>query len=144
MIRYCETKQFWRKIVIPGPSLNPNNFDTRNFLKHRRVPRQNFSVLWDKNFRRKMENLNVPPPPLIQSFSIPEINATVKDSPTEISALLDKKFSTVNLDTPPPPVLSINFFPTGNFLKHSTEGFTYKIFRHCEKKNFHRKSKIVT
>ena len=25
-------------------------FDTRNFLKHRRVPRRSFSALWDENF----------------------------------------------------------------------------------------------
>ena len=37
-----------------------------------------------------------------------------------------------------PPLLSINFFATGNFLKHSTEGFPYKIFRHCETKNFRK------
>ena len=28
-------------------------FDTRNFLKHRRVPRQNFSALWDESFSSK-------------------------------------------------------------------------------------------
>ena len=78
------------------------------------------------------------PPPLIQTFSIPEINATVKDSPTEIFGT-EKKISTEKLDTPP-PLLFINFLATGNFLKHSTEGFPYEIFRHCETKNFRRKN----
>ena len=91
IFRYCETKQVWRKIVIPAASLIPNIFryqnfsetekgssskcfdtvrqnnfdgkswypppllsptffDTRNFLKHRRVPLRSFSALWDKNF----------------------------------------------------------------------------------------------
>ncbi len=54
------------------------------------------------------------------------------------SALWDKKFSTENLDTPP-PLLSINFFATGKFLKHSTEGFLYEMFRYCKTKNFRRK-----
>ena len=57
------------------------------------------------------------------------------------SALWDNKFSTENLDTPPPP-LSINFIATGKFLKHSTEGFLYEMFRYCKTKNFRRK--IVT
>ena len=90
------------------------------------------------------ENLDTPPPPLIQTFSIPEINETLKDSPPPLRkflALWDKKFSIENLETPPPPppLLSINFFATGNFLKHSTEGFTYQIFRHCETKKIRQK-----
>ena len=31
MIRYCETKQFWRKIVIPAPSHIPNVFRYQKF-----------------------------------------------------------------------------------------------------------------
>ena len=50
MIRYCETKQLWRKIVIHAPLLSLTFFDTRIFLKHRRVPLRNFSALWDKIF----------------------------------------------------------------------------------------------
>ena len=65
----------------------------------------------------------------------------------KFSALWGKKFSTEDLDTPtphpaPPTLLSINFFATRNFLKHSTEGFPYEIFRHCETKNFWQR--IVT
>ena len=59
----------------------------------------------------------------------------------KFSALSDKKFSTENLYTP--PLLSINFLATGNFLKHSREGFPYEIFRHCETKNFQRKILIL-
>ena len=55
------------------------------------------------------------------------------------SALWDKKCSTVNLETPPPH-LSINFSATGMFLKHSTEGFPYGAFRHCETKHFYGNS----
>ena len=44
---------------------------------------------------------------------------------------------------PPTPLLSINFFATKNFLKHSTEGFPYGIFRHCETKKFRRKIWIL-
>ena len=72
-------------------------------------------------------------PPLIQTFSIPEIIATVKDSPLrKFSALWEKIFDRKSWNSPPPPLLSIKFIATGNFLKHSTEGFTYQFFRHCE------------
>ena len=51
--RHCETKNFRQKIVIlpsssPSSLLSINFFDTRNFVKHRRVPLRSFSVLWDK------------------------------------------------------------------------------------------------
>ena len=122
-----------------------NFFATGNFLKHSTegFPNEIFRHCETKNFRRKI--LILPPLSLIQTFSVPEINVTVKDSPTEIFGNVRQKISTENLDTPlPPPLLSINFFATGNFLKHSTEGFTYKIFRHCETKNFRWKIVILS
>ena len=57
------------------------------------------------------------PPPLIQTFSIPEIIATVKDSPTKIFGTETKNFSTENLDTPPPLLLS-KFFRDQKLVKH--------------------------
>ena len=47
--RHCQIKNFRRKIVtLPTSLFLPLNlFDTRNFPNHRRVPLQNFSVLWD-------------------------------------------------------------------------------------------------
>ena len=47
-----------------------------------------------------------------------------------------------NLDTSP-SLLSINFFATRNFLKHSIEGVLYEMFRHCQTKNFRRKILIL-
>ena len=45
----------WQKSVIQPPLLlSIKFFDTRNFLKHRRVALRTFSVLWDKNFDKKM------------------------------------------------------------------------------------------
>ena len=70
-------------------------------------------------------------------FSTPENSETLKGSPTNIFGTVRQKNSTENLVTP--PFLSIKFFATGNFLKHSTERFPYKIFRHCETKKFRRK-----
>ena len=99
MFRYCETKQFRRKIVNTAPSLISNIFRYPELMEHKRIPLQNFSALWDK------------------------------------------KFLTENLDTPP-SLLSINFFATGNFLKHSTDGFFNEIFRQCETKDFWQKSSL--
>ena len=76
-------------------------FDKRILLKHQSVLQWNISVQWDKNF--SIENLDTPPPFLIQTFSIPEIIETLKDSPLrKFSALWDKKISAENLDTPSP------------------------------------------
>ena len=74
----------------PPPLICMKIFDKRIFLNHQSVLQWNFSVQWDKIFRRKILIL--------------------------------------------PPLSYPNFFATGNFLKHSTEGFTYQIFRHCETK----------
>ena len=53
------------------------------------------------------------PPSLIQTFSVPEINETLKDPPLrKFSALWDKKFSRENLDTS--PLSYPNFFGTRN------------------------------
>ena len=54
IFRHCETTNFWRKIVIPAPSLIPNIF---RYQKHRRVTRRNFSALWDKKF--STDNCNI-------------------------------------------------------------------------------------
>ena len=92
-----------------------------------------------KNFRRKI--LIHPPPSFIQIFSGPEVSETLKDSPTKFfGTVRQKNFDRKSWKSP--PLLSINFFATGRFLKHSTEGFTYQIYRHCETKNFRRKNVI--
>ena len=93
-----------------------------------------------KIFRRKI--LIHPPPSFIQIFSGPEVSETLKDSPTKFFGTVRQKNFDRKSWKSPPPLLSINFFATGRFLKHSTEGFTYQIYRHCETKNFRRKNVI--
>ena len=67
VFRYCETTNFWQKIVIlppssPSPSSSSllfiNFFDTRIIVKHRRVRLRSFSVLWDNKFSE--ENRDIP------------------------------------------------------------------------------------
>ena len=62
--KFCETQKvsptkffgtvrqnnFDRKSWYQPPLLSLTYFGTRNFLEHRRVPRRNFSALWDKKF----------------------------------------------------------------------------------------------
>ena len=94
--RCCETKSS-DKTVMPPPLLCMKIFDKRIFLKqHQSVFQWNVSVQWDKNFDGKSW-YSPSPPPLIQTFSVPEINETLKDSPLpNFSALWDKKISTEN------------------------------------------------
>ena len=92
--RQCETKGFRRKIVIlspPPPPLIHKLFGYRKFseTQHKRFELRNFSALWDKRF--STENLDTTPLSLIQTFSVPEINATVKDSPTQIFGTVRQK-----------------------------------------------------
>ncbi len=169
----------------PSPLIH-KLFRYRKFSEtHRRMFQlRNFSAMWDKNFRRKILILH-PPPSYPYTFSLPEIfwNTPPKGSSTKcfgtvrqkifdrkswhspsplihklfrcrklsetqhrrvhlqnFSALWNKKLSTENLDTPPSPFLSIHFFAAGNFLKHSTEGFTYKFFGTVRQKIFDGKS----
>ncbi len=107
------------------------------FRQPPRVPLRNVSV------RKKFstENLDTPPP-LLSTLSETQHRRVPRQN--FFGTVRQKIFSTTeNLDTPPSPFLSIHFFAAGNFLKHSTEGFTYEIFRHCETKNFRRKILIL-
>ena len=72
--------------------------------------------------------MTLPPHPLIQTFSIPEINDTLEGPLRNFSALWDKNFSLENLHTPPSPFSSVNLIVTGNFPKHSTEGSLAMFF----------------
>ena len=99
---------------------------------------RNFSALWDQKI--STENRDTPPPPFIKTFSMPETNEALKDSnPYGNIRHCETKNFRQKIFKLPPPLLSINFFATGNFLKHSTEGLTYQIFRHCERKKFRQK-----
>ena len=74
-------------------------------VKHWRVPLGCFSALWDKKF--STENLDTTPP-LIQIFSVPEINATIKDSPTGIfGTVRQKNFDGKSWYYSPPPLIQI-------------------------------------
>ena len=89
--RHCDTKNFRRKILIllPAPSYS-NISGTRNYCNNKQLPYEVFLHCETKNFPRKILIL---PPPFIQVFSVPEINATLRSSPTKIFGTVRQIFS---------------------------------------------------
>ena len=63
-IRYCETKQFWRKVLVPGPSNTSNIFGYQKVSETRKSFPTNFSVVWDNTF----STTNRDPPPLSTKY----------------------------------------------------------------------------
>ena len=77
------------------------------------------------------------PPPLIQTFSIPEIIATVKDSSTKISGTETKNFRRKILIHPPPSFIQIF---SGPEVSETLKDSPTKFFGTVRQKNFDRKS----
>ena len=97
-----------------APLLCMKIFYKRIFLKHQSVLQWNISIQWDKNSDGKSW---YSPPPLIQTFSIPEIIATINDSPTKFFGTETKNFRRKILIHPPPLLLS-KFFRDQKLVKH--------------------------
>ena len=94
-----------------------------------------FSALWDKNL--STQNLDtLPRPPLIQTFSIPEVIATVKDSPTENFGTVRQKFFDGKFDTPPPLIQTFSIPENIAIVKD----FPTEIFGTVRQKTFDGKS----
>ena len=112
-----------------APLLCMKIFDKRIFLKHQSVLQWNISIQWDKNSDGKSWYS----PPLIQTFSIPEIIATINDSPTKFFGT-ETKTPTENRDTPPPLIQTFSIPEIIATVKDSPT----KIFG-TETRNFRRK-----
>ena len=125
------------------PLLCMKMFDKRIFLKHQSVLHWNISVQWDKNFDGK--SWYYAPHTLIQTFSIPEINETLKDPPpppTEIFGTVRQKiFDRKSWNSPPPLIHKL--FRYRKFSETAQKGSPTKFFGTVRQKNFDRKSKIV-
>ena len=98
---------FDRKSWYPPPILWLTFFNTRNFLKHRRVPVRIFRHSETNVFHRKSRYFLPTLPPLV-SKNFFDTRNFVKHRRVPLrsfSVLWDKKFSTENLETlrPPPP-----------------------------------------
>ena len=178
IIRYCETKQFWRKVVVP---LKPLTFlDTRNFLKFGRVSLRTFPVVWDNTVsttnrdpphlsmkyfqtRKFLKHRKLPPPKLSrvfsqkfsmeflilptfypETFSLPDFfwNTAQKDSPKkDIGTVRQKFFGGKSWYS---PFLFKNLLANDNFPKHSTGLFAYDVIRYCDTKNIWHKIVILS
>ena len=120
IFRHCETKNFWRKLVIP-PIMH-KIFRYRKFSETLKRCPWTFSALWDQNFRRK----NV-----IRRFSSTKLFETknfLKNSRIPLrkfSAPWDIKISAENRDM---LTLIHNFFSIPESFR-KTEGFLHKAFR---------------
>ena len=88
-------------------------FDTRNFLKHRKVPLRHFSLLETKILTEKRDT---PPSSLIHTkFRYPMFFETQTCSPTKLLDSVGQKLFAENSGI---PFLSVFFFDTRLFLKH--------------------------
>ena len=130
---------FEEKLAVSPSILSINFFATGFYLKHsiKGLPYEFFWQWETGKFRQKV--LTLPPPTLFSNFfSIPENSERLNVSPTAFLDTVGQKMFERNLDTSP-TLLSIHFFATGIFLKHSIEGLTYEFFWHWETRIFRRK-----
>ena len=105
-IRYCETKQFRRKIVIT-PLLSPTFLDNRNDLKHRRFPLRSLSVLWYKKFLTGSRD-NASPILSTRFYHTRGFLKSGRDLSRNFSVMWDKIYSTEYLDTLLLPLTFLN------------------------------------
>ena len=133
--KFChwETKNFRRKLLKLPPPLIQEHFRYRKFweTQHRRVSLRKVSVLWDE--KNSTEKRQLP----FLSLTFFEIRSwwSTKGFPYKFFRHCEtKKFRRKNLIFP--TLLSMNFFATGSFLKHSKEVFPYELFRHYETKKY--------
>ena len=126
---YCETKQFWRKIVIPAPFLFSTLSGISSFLKHRMAPFRNFSVLRDNKMSTKNRDITI--------LNIRNLDTRKKWNTTKgfsfdfLRIVTQKDFERKPWYSLPPP-LFLKFFNTRN--SWNTVGFVDDVFRSCEAK----------
>ena len=113
MIQYCETKQNWREIVIPSPSLIRNDFWDRKFVEQRSDRLGNFSVLWDDKFSIGNRDIS---PHKHKIFWYTKLSETQKGSSMKwICRVRQNNFD--GKSWYPRLLLSLTFFGTRNFLE---------------------------
>ena len=113
VFRHCETKFFDKKTWYSAFYIK--FFHSWNFLKHRRVPHWNFSVLSDKTILT--ENWDTLRPLIHKLFRYQKFSETPKGSPTKffVSIMWDEKTLTKLWCR---PLLCMKNFDTGLLLKN--------------------------
>ena len=123
-------QKLWHKIVIQPPLLlSIKIFDTRRFLKHRRVPLRNFWTLWDKKLLAQKNDISFL---FVNFFDTWFFSETQKGCPTKVFGFVRQKLWQ-KIVIHAPLLLSIKFFDTRNFLKHRR--VLNEIFGLCRTKN---------
>ena len=89
----------WRESWCPPPLFTSTFFKIKNFLKHRRVPLRNVSLLGNKHFR---STVVIPRPFLSSTFSPSgKLSETQKGSLTNSFGIVKQNSLTENRDTTP-------------------------------------------
>ena len=140
VIRYCETKNFWQKIVILSsshPSCTKISSILEFFETQKGSPTKSFGTVRQLFFCRKLWY-----PLLGIKFFDTRIFLEHRKVPTpKVSSTVRQKKLSVNFDTP--HFLSINFFATGKILITRTKWFPYQAFQYCEARIFWQKIVIL-
>ena len=129
MLRYCETKNFRRKLFIPPLIQKLFRYQKICETQHRRVALRNVSVLWDKKLPK--ENLDLPHPLIHKLFRYRKFLKTQhrRVDLRNISVLWDENNSTEKRKS---TSLCLTIFDTRNWW--NTKGYPYEFFRHRDKK----------
>ena len=107
MFGYCETKTFNGKSWNPSPPI-AWKISILKFLKHKKVPLRNVSVLWAK----KLTRIAMPAPFVyLNNFQYQKLSETQKGSSTKCFATGKETLSKHSRD--PRPFLSSTFSPSG-------------------------------
>ena len=97
-------------------------------------PNEIFRYCVTKSFRRR----NLIPPLWCTKYTTRKFLIHRSVPPTKLFGTVWQLFFDGKSWYSPLPLLSKNFFATGHFLKHTSEGFLYESFRSCETKNFEK------
>ena len=134
--RSCET--IFSTILWSSPPLCMKFFDTRMFLKHRRVVLRSFSAMWDE--KTSTEKSDIPHlPPIHKTFSEPKSFWNTEGFRKEVFQHCETRKFQKNRDVPPAPMYESfryqSYFETQN-------GPSCEVFRHCETEKFQKKKVI--
>ena len=124
-------KKSWYSLPLLRPLLFTKLLDTRHFVRQRRVPLIDESVLWHKILLT--ENCDIRPLSDVWRFSTPKIFwNTVGSSARWISNVTKNNLGPKTWH--PPPLLSQTFVDTRHFVRQIR--VHYEVFLYCETSSF--------
>ena len=141
--RTLRQRKSTRKVDSPPSFLLINFFNSGIVLNHstERFLYKMSRYCETKQFRGK--RVTADPFLILNKLRYPKIIKHWKITLRNVPELWDKKVRRKILILALPPSLSINFFTSENFLRHSTEGLLYEKLQNCETKQFWWKNVIT-